>query len=123
MGTRGHTYSFVTASDHYEDEDTWEGKSGEDSDQELEIYNWIRDVYYDSRGIELPGFVSPHVLQAVFVEQSSNWKNIAEEYFNQTVDKLQDFNSKLLAVLAPEEDVLNGIKIHLQLANTGTLWR
>lgn len=54
---RGHTRAFRLVNDHV-DKDF----AGHFRKDEVNIYDWIRQVYRDSRGSELSGTVNPAVL-------------------------------------------------------------
>jgi len=47
---------------------------------EENIYDWIRDLYRESRGAELPGTVNPAVLETMFRHQSLPWERLANAH-------------------------------------------
>lgn len=64
----GHKRIFKTAEGRLDSEFNRTSKDPED-----DIYQWIRSVYRESKGVELPGMVNPMVVEYVFREQSTPW--------------------------------------------------
>jgi hypothetical protein len=75
-----------------------------ESDQE-NIYDWIRGLYLDSRGSELPGTVNPIVLENMFRQQSRPWERIAVAYLDKVLLAVDAFNKSELASLISDDDV------------------
>lgn len=59
---------------------------------EENIYSWIRRVYRESRGSELPGTVNPTVLENMFRQQSEKWNEIATRHVTDTEGIISRFN-------------------------------
>ncbi|QGA20940.1 hypothetical protein EYB26_008650 [Talaromyces marneffei] len=75
-----------------------------ESDQE-NIYEWIRGLYLDSRGSELPGTVNPIVLENMFRQQSRPWERIAVAYLDKVQLAVDAFNKSVFASLISDDDV------------------
>ena len=78
------------------------------------IYEWIRGIYLNNRGIELPGMVNPVILRISFQEQSEAWESIATAFFEDAVEILRNFNEAILKVLVPDTNIQQNIGKHLQ---------
>ena len=99
MTTNGHVKVFRTTQDADDPEfrrpaDDWEN-----------IYDWIRRFYLESRGSELPGTVNPIVLENLFRQQSSPWKEIAVKYIEKVASAAHSYNENILADILPDDDV------------------
>ncbi|KAH8431366.1 uncharacterized protein LDX57_009024 [Aspergillus melleus] len=69
------------------------------------IYDWIRNLYRDSRGAELPGTVNPAVLENLFRQQSSPWERIARDYVENASSKISDFVRLSLESIVGDDEV------------------
>ncbi|KAL4782886.1 P-loop containing nucleoside triphosphate hydrolase protein [Aspergillus varians] len=76
-----------------------------DKDQEEDINSWIRRIYRESRGTELPGTVNPRVLESLFRQQSSPWNGIALNYISKVNDAVKAYNEDIIVKLIRDEDV------------------
>ncbi|KAL5048581.1 hypothetical protein BDW71DRAFT_213326 [Aspergillus fruticulosus] len=72
---------------------------------EENIYSWIRRLYRDSRGTELPGTVNPRVLQNLFRQQSAPWKGIALAHIDKVSEAAKAYNEEILSTIVHDEDV------------------
>jgi hypothetical protein len=88
-----------------------------ESDKE-NIYDWIRRLYLDSRGSELPGTVNPIVLENMFRQQSRPWERIAVAYLHKVQLAVDTFNKVLLASLISDDDMQVKLKGRLSRAAT-----
>ena len=109
MRERGHTYTFKTTEDEYDPE------FDRADYNETDIYGWIRGLYLDNRGVELPGMVNPSVLQMAFQDQSVAWEEIAVDFFGQILSVVNDFNKDLLEHVISDRDVRRNVQVHLEL--------
>lgn len=75
-----------------------------------DIYKWIREVYCDSRGSELPGTVNPGVFENKFRQQSSPWKTIATAYIQCITTAVRGFNKEILANIISDSDVRDKLR-------------
>ncbi|KAI2823747.1 hypothetical protein CBS147321_11058 [Aspergillus niger] len=107
MARNGHARVFLTT-DGELDQEYVRGTNHKD------IYTWIRSIYRDSRGAELPGTVHPNVLMNMFCEQSLPWKSIAEEYLAKVGDVVSAYNEGALASLVGDDDVRRQLEIQLR---------
>ncbi|KAL4869856.1 hypothetical protein BDV12DRAFT_70161 [Aspergillus spectabilis] len=80
-----------------------EDDTGEDIEED--INDWIRRVYRESRGTELPGTVNPRVLENLFRQQSGAWSGIALGYIEKVKNAVEAYNDAVLLDLIPDEDV------------------
>jgi hypothetical protein len=78
-----------------------------------DILHWIRAIYRDSRGAELPGTVNPRVLENMFRQQSSPWKDIAITYIKKVIAAIQNFNRDEFSLIVPDDDLNNKLKARL----------
>jgi hypothetical protein len=83
-----------------------------ESDQE-NIYEWIRGLYLNSRGSELPGTVNPIVLENMFRQQSRPWEGIAVAYLDKVQFAVNAFNKSIFASLISDDDVQVKLKSRL----------
>ncbi|KAJ4302817.1 hypothetical protein N0V90_001708 [Kalmusia sp. IMI 367209] len=70
-----------------------------------DISMWIRNLYRESRGAELPGTVNPRVLENMFRQQSEPWKNIASVYIERISAAIQRFNEAVFAERISDEEL------------------
>ncbi|RDW67405.1 dynamin family protein [Aspergillus mulundensis] len=69
------------------------------------IYDWIRRIYRDSRGTELPGTVNPRVLENLFRQQSGPWKNIALAYIAKVNDAVKAYNQQAIVRVIRDDEI------------------
>ncbi|KAL4948261.1 P-loop containing nucleoside triphosphate hydrolase protein [Aspergillus filifer] len=100
MIKRGHAKVFLTATGEVDPD--YERSVDED---EEDICTWIRRIYRDSRGTELPGTVNPRVLENLFRQQSSPWSAIANEYISKVTKVVKNFNQSVLANIVSDGEV------------------
>jgi hypothetical protein len=98
MSLYGHKEVFRTPNDSVDFDFCDSGDSGC-------IYAWIRSYYLESRGSELPGTVSPAVIENLFRQQSSPWEGIAITYVEKVIAAVNRYNSTILKIISPDEDV------------------
>ncbi|KAL6233526.1 hypothetical protein BDW75DRAFT_241925 [Aspergillus navahoensis] len=72
---------------------------------EKNIYSWIRRLYRDSRGTELPGTVNPRLLQNLFRLQSAPWKGIALDHIDKVSEVVKAYNEQILSTIILDENV------------------
>jgi hypothetical protein len=99
MAREGHAKVFCMANCDIDQEFA---RSGDD---QPDIYEWIREIYRDSRGAEPPGTVNPLVVENLFRQQSKPWQQIAEKYHDRIISTVQSFNQELLAIIVPDGDI------------------
>jgi hypothetical protein len=107
MSRSGHAKMFQDV--HGGIDKTYARTSGDKGD----IMAWIRVLYQESRGAELPGTVNPRVLENMFRQQSSPWKNIATIYIEKVVTATQRFNESLFERMIPDEELRQKVKARL----------
>lgn len=90
--SHGHKRIFKAVDGNFDSEFKRKSKDPED-----DIYEWIRTVYRESKGVELPGTVNPMVVEYVFREQSTPWKPLTEEYLS----KVKEVVAKYLGYIFP----------------------
>ncbi|KAL5334146.1 P-loop containing nucleoside triphosphate hydrolase protein [Aspergillus crustosus] len=76
-----------------------------EENEEEDINIWIRRVYRESRGTELPGTVNPAVLASLFRQLSSPWRQIAIDYISKVEKAVDAYNQAVLTDTIPDEDV------------------
>ena len=97
MARRGHTRVFRMVNDEVDKEFVNLHSRTED------IYDWIRQVYRESRGSELPGTVNPIVLENMFRQQSEKWASIAEGHIADVERIITTFNDAVFQDVFYEE--------------------
>lgn len=75
-----------------------------------DIYDWIRTVYRESRGTELPGTVNPRLLEALFRQQSSSWKDLSEKYISEVIQRASVYNGGALKDFVSDKEVRRKIQ-------------
>lgn len=78
---------------------------------EESIYDWIRGLYREARGAELPGTVNPAVLENLFRQQSVRWESLARGHIAAVELIIQEFNQVLLEGLIPEDSIRTKIQV------------
>lgn len=99
LARKGYTKAFRKTDDNA-DQDFEDKVEDEES-----IYDWIRQIYLESRGAELPGTVNPKVLENLFRQQAKEWRPIAEAHLSKIDDIVSAFNEKVLRSIFVEEDM------------------
>ncbi|KAL4796324.1 P-loop containing nucleoside triphosphate hydrolase protein [Aspergillus venezuelensis] len=97
---RGHAKVFLTPTGEV---DSDYDRSADE--EEEDICAWIRRIYRDSRGTELPGTVNPRVLENLFRQQSSPWSSIANDYISKVAKAAKSFNQTILVNIVSDEEV------------------
>ncbi|KAL4939601.1 hypothetical protein BDV06DRAFT_224873 [Aspergillus oleicola] len=100
---RGHAKVFLTPTGEPDPE--YSRPTEKDGAPEEDICTWIRRVYRESRGTELPGTVNPRVLENLFRQQSSPWGAIASDYISKVARAAKAFNQEVLANIVSDEEV------------------
>ncbi|KAJ6016561.1 hypothetical protein N7540_011152 [Penicillium herquei] len=101
MSRSGHLKVFRTTRDA-EDPEFRRRRRADDQES---IYDWIRHFYLESRGSELPGTVNPILLENLFRQQSSPWREIAVKYIEKAASAAHSYNENILADILPDDDV------------------
>ncbi|OAF98870.1 uncharacterized protein CC84DRAFT_427957 [Paraphaeosphaeria sporulosa] len=70
-----------------------------------DISKWIRNLYHESRGAELPGTINPRVLENMFRQQSEPWRNIATVYIERIGTAIQRFNEAIFAEKISDDEL------------------
>ncbi|KAL5372019.1 hypothetical protein PMIN02_012705 [Paraphaeosphaeria minitans] len=70
-----------------------------------DISEWIRNLYRESRGAELPGTVNPRDLENMFRQQSEPWRNIATVYIGRISTAIQRCNEAVFAERISDDDL------------------
>jgi hypothetical protein len=96
---KGHSRAFRTS-----DDTANEGSEFEPDDEES-IYDWIRQLYRESRGSELPGTVNPVVVQNLFRQQAKQWRAISESHLAKIDTLISEFNQSVFETIFIEDDV------------------
>jgi hypothetical protein len=86
----------------------------------MNIMDWIRNRYRESRGAELPGTVNPRVLENMFRQQSKPWRDIAALYLEQTTDTIQKFNEAVFVERISDDDLRRKLAARLSPGNEAT---
>ncbi|CAI6342313.1 unnamed protein product [Periconia digitata] len=107
MAHKGHAKIFQDVEGGIDQEFSRSGDDGGD------IMQWIRELYRESRGAELPGTVNPRVLENMFRQQSSPWKQIATTYIAKVYSVIQQYNEVVFKQLVPDDDLRHKLRIKL----------
>ncbi|KAI9710012.1 MAG: hypothetical protein M1828_002341 [Chrysothrix sp. TS-e1954] len=112
MRNNGQKRKVVNARRH-RDSETFEDISGEEDlakgqvvVDEAEMKAWVKEVYNNSRGRELPGNYNHVLLSELFHVQSSRWQQIAQDHLNDVYDRLEYFLKTSLRHITTDERVL-----------------
>jgi hypothetical protein len=114
MARSGHAKIFQTVRGHMDEE---YARSGGDKG---DIMEWIRELYQESRGAELPGTVNPRVLENMFRQQSSPWKNIATVYIDRINIAIRKFNKAVFEERISDNDLRHKLKARLSRGEVKT---
>ncbi|KAG2014455.1 hypothetical protein GB937_006680 [Aspergillus fischeri] len=90
MARDGHTMTFQNLDGGLDKEYERPGRAEDD-----DIYDWIRKLYRDSRGAELPGMVNPSVLECMFCQQTVAWEPVATKYIDKVARAVDNFNQTI----------------------------
>ncbi|PKX97711.1 dynamin-like protein [Aspergillus novofumigatus IBT 16806] len=112
MARDGHTKIFQNL-DGGQDKEYQRPWCPEDDD----IYDWIRKLYRDSRGAELPGMVNPSVLEDMFRQQTVAWEPIATKYIDKVAKAVHVFNQTIFDKLIGDEEVKDHLSARLREQN------
>lgn len=72
------------------------------------ILEWIKELYYQYRGVEL-GTFGPGILPSAFREQSKHWKTMAHQYVSKVVLFIHRFITEALEIVCPDARVRDQI--------------
>ncbi|KAL4928186.1 dynamin family protein [Aspergillus undulatus] len=112
---------YSRATSDYEDDDGGSAVSeNTDGDNEEDICSWIRRVYRDSRGTELPGTVNPRVIENLFRQQSSPWRQIALDYITKAAGAVKAFNHDILMDIIGDDEVREKLTFRLMRVQEAT---
>ncbi|KAH8711987.1 Dynamin central domain-containing protein, partial [Phaeosphaeriaceae sp. PMI808] len=107
MARDGHARVFRTVEDSIDQDFARSSVSNDD------IYGWIKDNYRHSRGVELPGTVNPIVLESLFRQQSSPWKEVATTYVERVMAAIHKFNKSILLRLIFDSELRQKLEARL----------
>ncbi|KAL3482061.1 P-loop containing nucleoside triphosphate hydrolase protein [Aspergillus californicus] len=110
MNRNGHAKAFRIVQGVVDDEFCRPPTGGDDEN----IYDWIRMLYRDSRGVELPGTVNPVVLENMFRQQTAPWDKLALQYFESVSKALTAFNAKSFETIIVDDDLRQNLRARLQ---------
>ncbi|KAL1969323.1 hypothetical protein VTN77DRAFT_9515 [Rasamsonia byssochlamydoides] len=108
--THGHKRIFKTVDGGLDSEFT---RTGDDAEEE-DIYDWIRGVYRESKGVELPGTVNPTVLEYIFRQQSTPWKPLTEDYLSKVKQVVEKYLDYIFPSVIPDRDVCSKLTSFLR---------
>lgn len=74
-----------------------------DSGSKLDIYEYIRTKYKESRGTELPGHVNPSLLERLFSEQSRKWQSISTAHVTDIWESISVCHQHLLSEICKSD--------------------
>lgn len=117
MAHYGHLKIFQTVSGEVD------GSFDRSAGDQQNIYEWIRTLYRDSRGAELPGTVNPAVLENMFRQQSSPWEKIAQDYVEKASSKTSDFIRMSLEKIVGDDEVRASLMSQIVRRQTTTSTR
>lgn len=92
----GHKWAFKTAENTY-DPDFIDDKPAADDDEEAEeedavdIYDRIRKVHNQTKGIELQGTVHPQLITNIFRQQSQPWEGLSKTHLTDVKDIVDQY--------------------------------
>ncbi|KAJ6261688.1 Dynamin [Drechslerella dactyloides] len=115
MKITGHTHQFKGVNDN---EGTAFLRPADAADSHTDIYTWIRNIYHNSRGPELPGLVNPNILIEAFREQSTGWSTISRRHVSKVVGIVTKFNTEILNRVIADENVRRKLVTNLTRATT-----
>ncbi|MCJ1391566.1 hypothetical protein MMC18_004430 [Xylographa bjoerkii] len=105
MRDNGQRRKLVTS---HADSDSVSDMSSEDSPMlvtEAEMKEWVREIYSNSRGKELPGNYNHVLLSELFHIQSGRWRDIAENHLTTIYDEIAEFVVSALSHITKDEGV------------------
>ncbi|KMU82064.1 dynamin-2 [Coccidioides immitis RMSCC 3703] len=76
---------------------------------EAEFDRWIKKIYMNTRGLELPGNYNNAFLTELFHEQSSRWPAIAKRHIHRVHEETSTFVTRALAHVVIEEHIRRDI--------------
>ncbi|EGC41831.1 dynamin family protein [Histoplasma capsulatum var. duboisii H88] len=76
---------------------------------ETEFDRWIKKIYRNTRGLELPGNYNNALLTELFHEQSSRWPGIAKRHIHRVHEETSTFVTRALAHVVREEHIRRDI--------------
>lgn len=107
MTLKGHLKAFLTV------EGSIDPEYAAFIDENQGILEWIREIYRDSRGAELPGTVNPVVVENIFRQQSKPWEPIANDYLEKVKAAVLAFNAVAFERMISDEDLREKLKFTL----------
>ncbi|MCJ1232038.1 hypothetical protein MMC12_008719, partial [Toensbergia leucococca] len=75
-----------------------------------ELMEWVKKVYQDSRGRELPGNYNHILMSELFHEQSSRWQQVAAQHLARMDSETAEFVDEVLLHIVKEDDVRQEIR-------------
>ena len=104
MAQRGHTRTFRLMNDQVDEEFVSSHTKSEN------IHDWIRRVYRESRGSELPGTVNLAVFANMFRQQSEKWIDIAATHIANIEYIVNAFNEAVFREIFYEDGLREKIE-------------
>ena len=116
---RGHKWAFKTAQNTKDPEFRLEEDEAGESDEEDEgnaedIYNRIREVHKQTKGIELQGTVHPHIITIIFRQQSQPWENISKFHVSHVTNLVDQFLKLTFQKVVEDPQVLQNLRQFLR---------
>ncbi|KAF2008465.1 hypothetical protein BU24DRAFT_415823 [Aaosphaeria arxii CBS 175.79] len=75
-----------------------------------DILHWIRGLYKESRGTELPGTINPKVVENMFRQQSLPWVRLANRYMREAGTIIREFNDDVLERRISDHELRDKVK-------------
>ena len=105
--------NMVDKGHHMEFRDVEDFHTEADMDNRDSIYYHIRELYYSSRGCELPGMVNPITVQNLFKWQSEAWAKFSKQHVDEIKFITSEFITALLKHVCPEQDLESRLRARL----------
>jgi hypothetical protein len=83
-----------------------------------DIHPWLRGLYDDLRGAELPGIVSSGMLGKIFRRQTVDWQKIAEDYVRQVKQVVSALSKSVLEEIVDDNDLRKCLEARLLAGET-----
>ncbi|ORY19613.1 P-loop containing nucleoside triphosphate hydrolase protein [Clohesyomyces aquaticus] len=114
MAQLGHAKMFQTVEGGIDQE--FYRSHGESED----ILEWIRRLYQESRGAELPGTVNPRVPENTLRQQSGPWKNIATVHIDTVSEVVRKFNDAVFISRISDDELRRKLTAKLSRGHKAT---
>lgn len=110
----GHQWAFKTANNTFDPDFTDAEPSSAEWEEQIDIYDQIRKVHNQTKGIELQGTVHPQLITNIFHQQSQPWEVLSKAHLTDVRDIVDQYLKLTFQKVVGDPHVLQNLEQFLR---------